>query len=86
MRFLHHILGIGKNIMIIIIIKGKNIASDNLRAEASSPAYHTHWVPLIFRLWNISTLFMRKGILNYVGVCPKTAQSKGYTICNMSIG
>ena len=25
---------------------GKNIASE------SSPAYHTHWVPLIFRLWN----------------------------------
>ena len=22
------------------------------RAEASSPAYHTHWVPLIFILWN----------------------------------
>ena len=20
--------------------------------EASSPAYHTHWIPLIFRLWN----------------------------------
>ena len=40
-RFLRHILGIGKN-----------IASDNLRAEASSPAYHTHWIPLIFRLWN----------------------------------
>ena len=30
---------------------GKNIACDNLRAEASSPAYHTHWTPLIFRLW-----------------------------------
>ena len=25
---------------------------DNLRVEASSPAYHTHWIPLIFRLWN----------------------------------
>ena len=41
-RFLRHILGVGKN-----------IASDNLRAEASSPAYHTHWIPPIFRLWNI---------------------------------
>ena len=40
-RFLRHVLGVGKN-----------IASDNLRAEASSPAYHTHWIPLIFRLWN----------------------------------
>ena len=36
-----HILGVGKN-----------IACDNLRAEASSPAYHTHCILLIFRLWN----------------------------------
>ena len=40
-RFLRHILGVGKN-----------IACDNLRAEAPSAAYHTHWIPLIFRLWN----------------------------------
>ena len=41
MRFLRRIFGVGKN-----------IASDSLRAEASSPAYHTHWITLIFRLWN----------------------------------
>ena len=40
-RFLRHMFGVGKN-----------IACDHLRAEAS-PAYHTQWIPLIFRLWNI---------------------------------
>ena len=30
----------------------KKGVDNNLRAEASSPAYRTHWIPLIFRSWN----------------------------------
>ena len=36
-------------------------------------------------LKNISTLFTRKGYINFVAICQKTAPSQGYTLCKYII-